>query len=231
MKIYLSTLLCFIVFPSVFPYISAEAVAPVMISTSSPVITAWRVLLKRIWYLPIISPAFLEAFCFCVVRISTEVIFFFPPPFSVHLPCLRKPLLRVGKRIWGETVGRGPQKGGREIRTSIAFRLAEISHAWPSARAQYIEFARANSFMLLSTASSSTSNAANLAVFEKQRKIIGFFFLCVRIGFRFLVDSYVGVKRKNKLTGLEKRPLVEDWNVRSLIGGGVDKPVIQDLDL
>jgi hypothetical protein len=36
--------------------------APVIISTSSPVMTAWRVRLKRIWYLPIISPAFLEAF-------------------------------------------------------------------------------------------------------------------------------------------------------------------------
>lgn len=42
---------------------SAEAVAPVIISTSSPVMTACRVRLKRIWYLLIISPAFLEAFC------------------------------------------------------------------------------------------------------------------------------------------------------------------------
>lgn len=42
---------------------SSEAVAPVIISTSSPVITACRVRLKRIWYLLIISPAFLEAFC------------------------------------------------------------------------------------------------------------------------------------------------------------------------
>ncbi len=42
---------------------SAEAVAPVIISTSSPVMTAWRVRLNRIWYLLIISPAFLEAFC------------------------------------------------------------------------------------------------------------------------------------------------------------------------
>lgn len=33
-----------------------------MISTNSPVMTAWRVRLKRIWYLLIISPAFLEAF-------------------------------------------------------------------------------------------------------------------------------------------------------------------------
>lgn len=41
---------------------SAEAVAPVIISTSSPVMTACRVRLKRIWYLLIISPAFLEAF-------------------------------------------------------------------------------------------------------------------------------------------------------------------------
>lgn len=42
---------------------SSEAVAPVIISTSSPVMTAWRVRLYKIWYLPIISPAFLEAFC------------------------------------------------------------------------------------------------------------------------------------------------------------------------
>lgn len=44
-------------------YMSAEAVAPVIISTSSPVMTACRVRLNRIWYLLIISPAFLEAFC------------------------------------------------------------------------------------------------------------------------------------------------------------------------
>lgn len=44
-------------------YMSADAVAPVMISTNSPVMTAWRVRLKRIWYLLIMSPAFLEAFC------------------------------------------------------------------------------------------------------------------------------------------------------------------------
>lgn len=43
-------------------YMSAEAVAPVIISTSSPVMTAWRVLLYRIWFFWIISPAFLEAF-------------------------------------------------------------------------------------------------------------------------------------------------------------------------
>jgi len=44
-------------------YISSEAVAPVMISTSSPVMTACRVRLYRIWNLLIMSPAFLEAFC------------------------------------------------------------------------------------------------------------------------------------------------------------------------
>lgn len=33
-----------------------------IISTSSPVMTAWRVRLKRIWNLLIMSPAFLEAF-------------------------------------------------------------------------------------------------------------------------------------------------------------------------
>lgn len=46
-----------------FLYISSEAIAPVIISTSSPVMTACRVRLYRIWYFPIISPAFLEAFC------------------------------------------------------------------------------------------------------------------------------------------------------------------------
>lgn len=45
---------------------SSEAMAPVMISTSSPVITDWRVRLNRIWFLLIISPAFLEAFCAAV---------------------------------------------------------------------------------------------------------------------------------------------------------------------
>jgi hypothetical protein len=33
----------------------------VIISTNSPVMTAWRVRLNRIWNLLIISPAFLEA--------------------------------------------------------------------------------------------------------------------------------------------------------------------------
>lgn len=41
---------------------SSDAVAPVIISTSSPVMTAWRVRLNRIWFLLIISPAFFEAF-------------------------------------------------------------------------------------------------------------------------------------------------------------------------
>ena len=54
-------------------YISAEAVAPVIISTNSPVMTAWRVRLKRIWYLLIISPAFLEAFCIRGKRIHVSI--------------------------------------------------------------------------------------------------------------------------------------------------------------
>jgi len=41
---------------------SSEAAAPVIISTNSPVMTAWRVLLNKIWYLLIMSPAFFEAF-------------------------------------------------------------------------------------------------------------------------------------------------------------------------
>ena len=43
-------------------YISSEAVAPVMISTNSPVITACRVLLYRMVNRLIMSPAFLDAF-------------------------------------------------------------------------------------------------------------------------------------------------------------------------
>lgn len=43
-------------------YISSEAVAPVMISTNSPVMTACRVLLYRMVNRLIMSPAFLDAF-------------------------------------------------------------------------------------------------------------------------------------------------------------------------
>jgi len=53
-------LLCTTSFSSV--YISSEAVAPVMISTNSPVMTACRVLLYRMVNLLIMSPALLEAF-------------------------------------------------------------------------------------------------------------------------------------------------------------------------
>lgn len=41
---------------------SSDAMAPVIISTNSPVMTACRVLLKRIWYFPIMSAALFEAF-------------------------------------------------------------------------------------------------------------------------------------------------------------------------
>lgn len=51
-------------------YWSSDAAAPVMISTNSPVMTAWRVRLKRIWNLVIISPAFLEAFCGCACQLD-----------------------------------------------------------------------------------------------------------------------------------------------------------------
>ena len=54
-------------------YMSAEAVAPVIISTSSPVMTACRVRLKRIWYLLIISPAFFDAFCDVHVSIKDRL--------------------------------------------------------------------------------------------------------------------------------------------------------------
>ncbi len=84
---------------------SAEAAAPVMISTSSPVMTAWRVRLNRIWYLLIMSPAFLEAF------------------WKRDVSCK----IYVGLRMRGE-------KGEGRL-TSMALRRAEISHAWPSARA------------------------------------------------------------------------------------------------
>ena len=41
---------------------SSDAVAPVMISTNSVVMTAWRVRLKRMVNFWIMSPAFFEAF-------------------------------------------------------------------------------------------------------------------------------------------------------------------------
>lgn len=114
-------------------YMSSEAMAPVIISTSSPVITAWRVRLKRIWYLEIISPAFLEAF---LRRASSqqqhrEFLEGLISPFRVSL-------------------------------TSMALRRADCSQAWPSARAQKRELARAYSRMLASS-SSSTSKAEKLA--------------------------------------------------------------------
>ena len=59
-SLFLCTL--FFIKPPIPPYISSEAVAPVMISTSSPVMTACRVLLYRMVNLLIMSPAFFEAF-------------------------------------------------------------------------------------------------------------------------------------------------------------------------
>ena len=49
-------------------YWSSDAAAPVIISTSSPVITACRVRLNRIWNFVIISPAFFEALSMALRR-------------------------------------------------------------------------------------------------------------------------------------------------------------------
>ena len=54
---------------------SSDAAAPVMISTNSPVMTACRVRLKRIWNLLIMSPAFLEAFCKIVSVWSSKNVY------------------------------------------------------------------------------------------------------------------------------------------------------------
>jgi len=94
-----------------------------MISTNSPVMTAWRVLLNRIWYLPIMSPA------------------------------LRGVLKNVNDFSYI----------GRLQHTSIAFRRADCSQAWPSARAQKREFDKAYS-RRLARASSSISKAEKLAI-------------------------------------------------------------------
>lgn len=105
-----------------------------IISTSSPVMTAWRVRLNRIWYLLIISPAFLEAFY------GVE---------NIHVNCF----------VFWFTGVRTSSAGKL---TSMALRRAEISQAWPSERAQNRELARAYS-RRLERSSSSTSKAAKLA--------------------------------------------------------------------
>lgn len=75
--------------------------------------TAWRVRLNRIWYLLIISPAFLEAFC--VTRVSFHSVFSSGSVLSetyIHsIPAGRdlagvalaqSPVERVGKSVFTE---------------------------------------------------------------------------------------------------------------------------------
>ena len=98
-------------------YISAEAVAPVIISTNSPVMTAWRVRLKRIWYLLIISPAFLEAFCIRGKRIHVSI--------GLSVVVCRKVVAWDGRRTHVHGVATGRDLAGVTLAESVVEGVGE----------------------------------------------------------------------------------------------------------
>ena len=89
---------------------SSDAVAPVMISTNSPVITACRVLLYKMEYLLIMSPAFLEAFYDVQIRINLKIrrsraTYIHSIPSSglfASMSLSKSPVERVSQRIFSQ---------------------------------------------------------------------------------------------------------------------------------